>query len=228
MRHIILTISALLLAATSFVSRAQDSYEPKTSWPYVYRDFTAGTVTRPNGQEVEGVFNVHVGTGRVHMIEGDYIHEVRPSDVNVVTIGGDLFANVGGRMMKVMTGKGRNFVAHDVEINYVDLNATGAAYGSSSASVSTRATSSIEGMAGAGVNMNHMELKNGKDEGKVLPVLEKLYIVVMPNYAYAGKKDLMDMEGIDKTAMKEFLKETKIKWSDPQSLMQIVDFLAKE
>ncbi len=225
MRHVILTFG--LLVAAVFVCRAQDSFEPKTSWPYVYRDFTAGTVTRPNGQEVEGLYNINVSTGRVHFIDGDYIHEAKPSDVNVVTIGSDLFANVGGRMMQVVAGKGKNFIAHDTEINYVDLNATGAAYGSSSASVSTRKTTSIDGMDGP-VNMNHMELKNGKDDGKVLPVLEKLYIVVMPNYSYAGKKDLMEMTGIDKDAMKAFLKDTKIKWSDPKSLMQIVEFLAKE
>ena len=73
--------------------------------------------------------------------------------------------------------------------------------------------------------MNHMELKNSKDEGQVLPVKDKLYLVMDHAVVFAAKKDVTELYGIDKKAVNAFIKENQIKWKDPQSLIVLLDYL---
>jgi hypothetical protein len=75
--------------------------------------------------------------------------------------------------------------------------------------------------------MNHMELKNAKGEGSILPVIVKKYIVVVGMCpVYASRKDVLELPGLDKDLTKAFLKENKINWKDPQDLMKVHDFIA--
>lgn len=76
--------------------------------------------------------------------------------------------------------------------------------------------------------MNHMELKNAKDSGELLPLTTKLYLVLPGKVIYAAKKDVSDIEGIDKKELAAFLKENKIKWKDPQSLLVLVDYVSSK
>ena len=75
--------------------------------------------------------------------------------------------------------------------------------------------------------MNHMELKNSKDEGTILPLAVKTYLVFRGNVVFAGKKDVMNVDGLDKKALAAFIKEKKIKWKDPQSLIELVDYMVE-
>jgi hypothetical protein len=203
-------------------------YEPTTTWPYIYPDFTDGELQMTVGEPKPGKFNIHINQGTLHFIEAGLIKEANSSQVFSLKIGTDYYANVGGRMMKILAKSESGFVAKEVLIDYAALNETGGAYGSSSNSISTQAMSSFEGIGGTRTNMNHMELKNAKDEGDVLPRIEKMYLVFENNVIYAAKKDVMDIGGIDKKALTEFIKEKKIKWKDPQSLIYLVDYLAEK
>ena len=75
--------------------------------------------------------------------------------------------------------------------------------------------------------MNHMELKNAKDEGSVLPLALRTYLVFRGNVVFAGKKDVMNVDGLDKKALATFIKEKKIKWKDPQSLLSLLDYMVE-
>jgi hypothetical protein len=70
-----------------------------------------------------------------------------------------------------------------------------------------------------------MELKNTKDDGKVLPMLSKMYIVVPGNVIYATKKDVSEMSGVDTKELNAFIKENKIKWKNPQSLLMLALYI---
>lgn len=223
MRKILFTVAALLVSAASLFAQ----YEPTTTWPYLYSDFTEGELQMTVGAPKKGKFNIHVLQSTLHFIEGNMIREASKTDVFSVKIGDDYYANVGGRMMKVLAKSDQGFIAQESLVDHARLNATGGAYGSSSNSISTQALSSYEGMGGGGrSNMNHMELKNSKDDGTVLPLAVKTYLVFKGNVVYAGKKDVMSVDGVDKKELSAFMKENKTKWKDPQSLLQLVDFIA--
>ena len=77
-------------------------------------------------------------------------------------------------------------------------------------------------------NMNHMELKNAKDEGSPLPLIVKKYLVFPGYVVYAAKADISRLVGIDKDELGAFLKENKIKWKDEQSLIKVLDFVSQK
>lgn len=223
MRRILFTVAAMLVSAASLMAQ----YEPTSTWPYLYSDFSDGELQMNIGSPKKGKFNIHVLQSTLHFIEGGMIREALSKDVFSVRIGGDYYANAGGRMMKVLAKSDNGFVAQEALVDHAKLNATGGAYGSSSNSISTQALSSYEGMGGGRSNMNHMELKNSKDEGTILPLAIKTYLVFRGNVVFAGKKDVMNVDGLDKKALAAFIKEKKIKWKDPQSLIELVDYMVE-
>ena len=225
MRRYIFTVLALMLSLGSL--SAQNS-EPTTTWPYIYPDFLSGELKQLTGAPVQGAFNIHILESRLHFIEDGMIREVQPSEVVSVKVGDDYFATVSNKMMKVLAKSGNGFVAEEVLVDMARLNATGGAYGSSSNSIATQALSSIEGIGGTRSNMNHMELKNAKNEGSVLPVIVKKYLVFPGYVVYATKNDVSKLYGIDKDEMNAFLKEHKIKWKDENSLIQVLDFICEK
>ncbi len=204
------------------------NYEPTTTWPYLYDDFTEGVMVDRDGDQIKGVYNIHLLHGRVHFIEGDMIREANSLNVNTVTVGGNAYRHVGGTMMEVLAVTEGGLVVKKTEINVTALNSTGGAYGSSSSTLATQALSSLEFMGSASGPVNHMNMKNSKNDGKILPVIEKIYLVVGRNVVFAAKKDVLGIPGIDKTSANAFFKENKTKWKDPQSLAAVVDFISNE
>lgn len=223
MKRTVLSIVALALSLCSLV--AQD-YRPTTTWPYLYADFQQGMLKKHQGEPVEGTYNIHLYKGTLHFIENGMIREASSVEVFSMKTGQDYYANVGGTMMKVLAQSDNGFIAKEIIADIAALNATGGAYGSSSNSIATQALSSLEGIGGNRSNMNHMELKNSKDDGQILPVKEKLYLVMPGKIVFAAKKDVSGIDGLDSKELTAFIKENKIKWRDPQSLIVLLDFIS--
>ena len=216
---------ALALVLSLCNLKAQD-YQPTTTWPYLYPEFVSGELQKYGGSVTEGSYNVHLAKGTLHFIDKEMIREAAATEIFSVRIAQDYYANVGGTIMKVLARSENGFVAQEVLADYAALNNTGGAYGSSSNSISTQALSSLEGIGGSRTNMNHMELKNSKNDGAMLPVITKVYLVMPERVVYAAKKDVNAIEGIDKKALATFLKESKLKWKDPQDLLALIDYIA--
>lgn len=215
----------LLLAVFVLLSlRASAQYEPTSTWPYLYGDFTGGEISTVTGEVQTGTFNVHLLEGSLHFIDGDKIREADRKEIYSVRIGNDYFVNAGGKMMKVLAKDDHGFVAKSYEIDIVALNSTGAAYGSSSTTVGTMALASVEGMGGA-AGTNHMELKSNRENGRTLPLLEKIWLVTDGGVVPAIRRDVAQKVGED--TLKSFLKANKIKWNSPQSLLLLVDLISE-
>lgn len=223
MRRNLVFALALIL---SICKVSAQEHKPTTTWPYVYSDFQQGQLKKIGGAVVDGFYNVHLAEGRLHFIEDGMIREAAPYEIFSVKIGPDFYAGVNGAVLKVLAQSDNGMVVQEVKADFAALNATGGAYGSSSNSISTQALSSLEGIGGTRTNMNHMELKNSKDEGEILPVISKIYLLLPGNLVFAAKKDVSEIEGIDKKALNVFIKENKIKWKDPQSLIVLLDYVA--
>lgn len=217
-------LAALSLLAAPH-SGAQN-FEPTTTWPYVYEDFMPGKLVMTGGKVVEGEYNICLDNSSVHFIDGDLVKQASSVEVTSVQIGKDVYVNAYGKMMKVLQKSDKGVVAEGLSIDYAKLGETGGAYGSSSSSIATTALSSLEGIGGTRTNMNHMELKNAKTDGKTLALDKKYYLVFGGKCVYATKRDVQDMPGVDKAKLKAFLKANKIKWKDPVSLITLVDYLA--
>lgn len=202
-------------------------YAPTTTWPYLYPDFTQGELLTQDGKSIKTELNVHVLRATLHYIDGDFIKELAPGTIFSASIGGDTYINAGGRMMKVLARNDNGYVAECSEVDIVKLNSTDAAYGSSSTTLGTMSLSSLEGIGAtnSSTNINHMELKNSKENGKTLPLITKKYIFVNRMCIYATKRDVLEV--VEPAGFKAFLKANKVKWNDPQSLLSVVDYLAE-
>lgn len=218
----IITFMALLVFVCNAYSQ---DYSPTSTWPYAYPDFIEGEIQFNGSAPKPGLFNVHILRSALHYIDGDKIMEASLHDVCALRIGQDYYANTVNGLMRVLAKSEGCIVAEHVVVDMVRLNSTGGAYGSSSSTLSTQALSSIEGMGGGTSGTNHMELKYSKDEGIMLPLLAKKYIVVPGLVVYAVKKDVMGVPGIDSKALGDFIKTNKIRWKDPQSLLLVAEYL---
>ena len=207
-----------------FAQRAYAQYEPTTTWPYIYPDFTSGELQPYKAAPRKGMFNIHIPHGCLHFIEGDMIREVNSAEVFSVKVQKDCYVCAGGRLMKVLTQEGNVYVLENCEIDMNQLNATGGAYGSSSTTLATTALSSVDDF-GTGTATNHMQLKSNKDNGRTLPLIKKKYILLPGRLIYATKKDVVDVGGVDASVVAAFIKENKIKWKEEQSLLKVGLFL---
>ena len=221
MKKIFLTAVGFM---TALVALAQ--YQPTSTWPYVYEDFVDGTIHMSLGNDKTAKLNVHVLHGALHFIEGDMIKEAAPGEVFSAQIGKDVYINAGGKMLKILAKNENGYVAEGQEVDIVKLNSSGAAYGSSSATLGNMSLSSLDGIGGTRSNMNHMDIKANKDNGQTLPLIGKVYVVANSKVIYATRKDVS--ENVDAAAFKAFLKENKVKWNDPVSLLSVVDFIANQ
>lgn len=224
MKRVMILLAGLFASATL----AQAQYEPTSSWPYVYDDFQDGVILWVGGKEKPGKYNINLVDKKLHFIEGAYIKVANMMEIASVRIGSDIYQNAAGEMLKVLSKSDKSLVLEDNEINYAALNETGGAYGSSSTTIGTTALSSLEGIGGtnSSQNINHMELKLNKDNGKVLNLINKKYLFVKGRKILATKKAVMEVPGLDNETAKVFFKENKIKWNKVPDLQKVGDFLA--
>lgn len=214
-----------LLIAT-FFSVALLAQEPTSTWPYLYNDFQDATVFFKDGNKKECKVNIHILNSKFHYLEGEDIKEAKSSDVILVSVGNDSFYSKQGLMMKAVAANDKGFVGEVTVVDMAALNSQGgAAYGASANSVAVNRLSSVEG-AGPTASTNHMNLKNEKDLGVLLPLEKEYYIVTKGNVYPANRKNLEVLLPADKkSGFKAFLKQNKISWKSPASLLKIVDYI---
>ncbi|KAB2870861.1 MAG: hypothetical protein F9K37_04800 [Bacteroidales bacterium] len=217
---IILTLVVLVTAINSWAQ------ECTTMWPYIYKEFQEGTLYMVGGKQYTHQFNVHVKDSRLHYVEKGIIKETRSEDIVLVKIGSDIYMNVDGRVMKVIGSDERGFVATLILGDFDKLNSSAGAYGGSS---NSSATTKLSSVAIGGITIvNHMELRENRDNGQTLPLTYKYYIVTKGKVYAATKRGInSQLTESEAAEFKAFLKNHKIKWNDPQSLMTILDFFNK-
>lgn len=219
MRKVVLSVSALLAA----VAAAFAQEEPTTAWPYLFPDFIEGTVYMSSGQEFRQKMNVHLGHSHMQYVEDGVIRELVPGDVVAVRIGDDSFIIREGQAMQVLSKKNGALIAVLTVGDFASLADTGGAYGTSSATSSTRKVSSLD--AYATVGFSHSLLLQGKHDGQVLPLYTE-YFLVTPEYTCpATRKDLEKHFSGRADEFKEFVKQNRIRFGKPESLAKILDFV---
>lgn len=226
----------LLISAFSCIglSAQSDGYEPTTTWPYRYADFKDGAVmTREGTLMTSGVsmFNLNLANGRVHYVQDNVIMEADMSRIYSARIGTDVFINIGGRMYLVLNESDQGLVVALEAPDIDQMSRTDIGFGISSATASKTTTSlellgignSYDGIYLTGQTYTQARIEKGK--GDPLPIRQTLYLVVDGFRIDADKKSVTRYPGVDAAAAKDFFKSHKIKWSKPESLAQVVDFV---
>ena len=215
-------IAALLLASASWLGAQPYT----TTWPYLYSDFQDGVIYMTGGQKIYHKLNVHLMKGRLHYLDNDVVKEAFAGDIFYAEIGpdSDKFMVVNGDMMKVVAEQPGGFVADHITGDFDALLTGTGAYGMQANTEAIQSYSSLN-IQGA-VNVNHMLLLQEKHEGREFDLRHQLYIVTSGKVCRAVRKDVEALlDKTQKALFKSYLKEHKVKWKDPQSLLQVVTFL---
>ncbi|MGN0190875.1 MAG: hypothetical protein ACI39U_04400 [Candidatus Cryptobacteroides sp.] len=223
MRQIIrLLVSATVWAALCLSSGAQN---PTTTYPYLYDHFIEGTVVMKGGARELRQMNIHLRRDALHYIDNGIIREAFLTDVAIVEIGSDFFIPVGTSMMKLREKNDTGCVVEAISGDFETARESTGAYGISSTTSATMKLTSIQ--TDAQINQNYMNILNERDQGMSLPVESKLWLVWAGRSVEASRKAIGDMIPQERQAeWKSFQKSHKIKWKEPASLLQVIDFIS--
>lgn len=221
----IVLISALACIVLS--SAAQGRYNPLTTWPYMYEEFRSGKIITWKGDTAEyDSLNVNLISGRVHYVQDGTIME---SDLNTVArlcIGEDIYVLAGGRMMQVLRGTEHGAVVLSVTVDTETMNRSSIGYGTSAiASTRNVSVSAISGEMEYSFNRNLDTARRDRYSGDRLALKQVKGILYKGTFVPATRTDFLKIPGIDKEAVKRFIKTEKIRLSDIDDLARLAEFL---
>lgn len=200
--------------------------ECSTMWPYIYPEFQDGILYKKDGTKFELKVNVHVLHGRLHYLDDGLVKEALSGELLLVQVGEDNYMDVNGDIMKVMVRDDRGFVAAHILGDFDKLRESGGAYGTSTNNSATQKLTSIQ-VAGH-VNQNHMEMWEKRHNGELIDLVYKYYLVTPAKVWPASRRGIeQGLSPERKAEFKNWLKAHRIKWNDPASLVELMDFLVK-
>lgn len=226
MKRLLLLIIGAFMALPVF---AQND-EPTANWPYIYPDFMEGELEFVRKKPFKGVFNIHLSLGALHYVENGIIKESNTMGVIKLTIGDEVYRNVGGKMLKVMAETEEGYVVQESRGNYSAIVRENGSYGSTALNSTTTKTylyneNVINPYTGYLLTDVYKDLHAMKNNSETLPVNKNLFLVIGIEQIPANKKSVSSRNGVDKKAFKAFLKSEKIDWDDPQDLVKVLDFI---
>ena len=219
--------SFLLLASLLFcVSALSQEYAPRVTWPFLYEEFMPGAIRTLDGAFVnQADFNVTASDGTLVYIGTDNII-MKPNMLRVYAakVGDDVYANIGGRMYKLLSELDCGMVVLGKEVDIDAMNKSDIGYGKSSVA-STQNLSLIAIGAGNLASKSLDSLTPDKYTGKELVIKDTYYLYFHKQLIRANRGDILKLEGVDPKAAKDFFKQEKIKWRDVASLEKVLIFL---
>lgn len=204
-------------------------YEPRDTWPFVYENFTDGSLYSSTGDVLlSAKMNVSILNQKLYYLKGETVMEADMVRLYAAKISSgpaeDLYVNVGAKMYRVLAESDGGAALQADILDVERYNKASIGYGVTSYTASTQNVSGLAMESSAGVNIN--TAMASKEGGEPLPVLEKKYILYgQGRIVPALKREVMDIPDLDKQAAKVFFKENKIKWNQAASLTQVADFL---
>lgn len=219
-------IFSLMTFLSAFMAIAQD-YVPTVNWPYLLPDFCEGELRMKDNTVSRSRFNIHLGQGALHMVgEDGIIGEISVENAISSRIGDGEYANIGGKMLRVLARSDNGYVIEETLANYSAVTRSDGAFGGTNANAA-QGFSYDENYG----NYAHLitnvydDLYSQKEYGEELPVVENIYLIIGGRQILASKKSVSTLEGIDKKAFTDFLKSEKISWKNPDDLLKVIEFI---
>lgn len=224
MKRLLSIVTCLLL----IVAAAHAKYVPNTKWPYVYEDFTQGTVYSADNQKSEGLLNIHLAGNVLHYVGKDgkvYANDNRR--IARVEIGQDAYIVVDNRLMQVVSQKGADVLLKLELADFSQLTqGSGGAYGSS---LNSSASNQLSSLDLGGLNRpEHGMMLQEKHDGREIPVNTVYYFAIGGQCIEASKSEVLKHVGESRKAdFTRFVKEKKVKWKNADSLKAVLEYLSK-
>lgn len=218
-------LSPVLLLTLATLTLSAQSYEPNTKWPYIYEDFTGGTIYFEGNKKKEAMLNIHLWGNKLHYLnESQRIFQSDGKGVIRVEIGNDAYLYSDNKLVRIIKAEKNNVLVELTSGDFDVLFAGTGAYGSSLNSSASRDLSSLDlgGMDSPELGRMLQERNDGRD----IPLKHQFYFIINGRQIEATKKEvesLLNDEG--KKEWKTFLKQNKVKWKHVDSLTQVLSFI---
>lgn len=219
--------SVFLFAVLCMLTVSAQKFEPNTKWPYLYQDFTPGTIYFEGNQKSTADLNVHLWGNVLHYVNSDgRIFESKDAKVVRVEIGSDAYIFSDHKLVKIVAVKGTNILAMLTKGDFDAMHSGGGAYG---ASLNSSAAKDLSSLDLGGLNQPELgKMLQEKNDGSAIPLSQVYYFIIDGQQIEASKKDVEKFLGKDKAeAFNKFLKESKIKWKKEDSLQKVLDYLSE-
>lgn len=217
-------IAFLLLVCATMTVYAQD-FDPNTKWPYIYENFTDGTIYFEGNKKTESQLNIHLWGNKLHYLNADQkIFESIDKGIIRVEIGADAYIYSNHQLVKLLAVVDNNVLVQLTKADWDALFTGTGAYGASLNSSSSRDLSSLE-LAGLGKPELGLLLQERHD-GREISLKTQYLFIIDGRQIEANKGDVEDVlndEG--KKVWKSFLKQNKIKWKNEESLKTVLSFI---
>lgn len=220
-------IITLWLCVCTAVALAQE-YEPNTRWPYLYEQFTGGSVFFPEGRKDSLQLNIHLMGNVLHYVhKNGKIYQNSDKDIRRVEIGGDVYLPVDGKWMQLMAHREGGELLKLVRADFDVLFTGTGAYGASLNSSATRDLSSLDL---GGLNTPELgKMLQERREGKTLPLVNEYFFRIGDQFYPATRKDVeAHLPAARAAEWKSFQKTAKVKWKREESLAGVLEFLLQE
>ena len=217
------------MCAGTLVAVAAFAQEPTTNWPYLYPEFKEGELNVRSKTE-KALFNIHLDLGALHYVEDGRIKEANILNASTLVIGNDVFRNVAGKMLKVLARAQGGYIVEETRATYSAVVRNDGAYGTTALNSTTTKTflyneNAINQYNGYLMTDVYKDLLAMRDDAEKLPVRKNLYIVIGMDQIPADKKSVASLSGLDKKALKAFLKSEKIDWNEIGDLVKVIDYI---
>ncbi len=207
-------------------SAIEEKYTPTTAWPYLYEEFQEGVVTTFRGEVINhNQLNVDLMRGKAHFVQNDVLMELDLRAVAKVSIGEDEFIPVSGSLVQVIGRAEHGVTALSITVNLEAMNRSEVGYGGTSSLTNTQKVSANAIAGGTGSSEYRSLSEMAKQEGKPLVLKKVRGLVYNGAFIPASKYDIMNIVGIDKDAVKKFMKDKKIRLSDDENLLMLADYI---
>jgi hypothetical protein len=133
-------------------------------------------------------------------------------------------------MLKVLARAQGGYIVEEIRATYSAVVRNDGAYGTTALNSTTTKTflyneNAINQYNGYLMTDVYKDLLAMRDDAEKLPVRKNLYIVIGMDQIPADKKSVASLSGLDKKALKAFLKSEKIDWNEIGDLVKVIDYI---
>ena len=218
-------IIVLLLLVTTALTVSAQKYSPNTKWPYIYENFTEGTIFFDGNKKTKAQLNIHLLGNVLHYLADDgRIFTSDDKDVVRVEIGSDAYIYSDHKLVRIVAVDKTNLLVELTKADFDALFTSTGAYGASLNSSSSRDLSSLD--LGGLENAELGRMLQEKNDGRDIPLKKQYLFILGGKQIEAVKKSVESVLNADgQKEWKDFQKQNKIKWKNEESLSQVLTFI---
>ena len=219
-------IIVLLLLVTTALTVSAQKYSPNTKWPYIYENFTEGTIFFEGNKKTKAQLNIHLLGNKLHYLADDgRIFTSDDKDVIRVEIGSDAYIYSDHKLVRIVAVDKTNLLVELTKADFDALFTSTGAYGASLNSSSSRDLSSLD--LGGLENAELGRMLQEKNDGRDIPLKKQNLFILGGKQIEAVKKSVESVLNADgQKEWKDFQKQNKIKWKNEESLSQVLTFIS--